>query len=181
MSNSGFLISFFVAERAEVKTRLRARLDELLDRDWELFAAMSSTRFAAQLFRSRTALYAIVLEASRFSRLGVRAVMLSISGSLSMSYCRSRTCVLCGEKFDFEHLLSCRSLGVDLAPAVSVLVDSEDWQGVAMILLSRFQVFVHAIRSGEVTLEEAELFEMLNTDDATPDEPVSLVECNWFV
>jgi hypothetical protein len=62
-----------------------------------------------------------------------------------------------------------------------VLVDSEDWQGVAMILLSRFQVFVHAIRSGEVTLEEAELFEMLNTDDATPDEPVSLVECNWFV
>jgi hypothetical protein len=39
---------------------------------------------------------------------------------------------------------------------------SEDWRGAASLLLSRFQVFLHAVRAREVTAEESELFELLN-------------------
>jgi hypothetical protein len=46
----------------------------------------------------------------------------------------------------------------------------EDWRAAALLLLSRFQVFIHAARAGEVTAEENELFDLLNDWVMSEDE-----------
>ncbi len=161
---------FYLCDQSRFRAALAARRDQSLDSDWDMFSSMSSTRFAASIFCSRSALYLTVLESSRLSRLGARAVMLSISGALSLSYLRSRSCSFCGTRFDFEHFLSCRHLGVALEHRLSYAIFREDWRGAAVILLSRFQVFIHAIRAGEVTAEESELFNLV--DDLCAQEEV---------
>jgi hypothetical protein len=122
---------------------------------------MSSTAFAAATFRSRRVLQSILREASGFGRLGVRAVLLIITGSLSVSYLQSRFCV-CGAKFSFEHFLSCPTLGCPLSHVLSAAIDNQDWKEAAIVLLSRFEVFLHAVRGGELSIEESDLFDSLN-------------------
>jgi hypothetical protein len=50
------------------------------------------------------------------------------------------------------------------------LVVWEEWREVALLLLSRFQVFIHAARAGEVTSEENGLFDLLNDWVESEDE-----------
>jgi hypothetical protein len=45
---------------------------------------------------------------------------------------------------------------------VAAAVENKDWQEVSVILLSRFEVFLHLHRGGHFTDEESELFEALN-------------------
>jgi hypothetical protein len=94
--------------RGVLADSLQAHVDSL----WQQFSVMSSTAFAATVFLTPRGLYSSVLEASKFGILGVRAVVLAITGSLSVSYDRSRLCH-CGEKFSFDHFLSCPLLGPD--------------------------------------------------------------------
>jgi hypothetical protein len=47
-------------------------------------------------------------------------------------------------------------------PSFRLAVDSRDWREAAIIVLSRFEVYIHAIRAGEVRPEESELFDLLN-------------------
>jgi hypothetical protein len=149
---------FFEYDRPAVRSRLIARKNALNDDDWRLFSVMDSTSFAASLFESRPALHSVLTEVSKFSKLGVRAVMLSLSGSLALSYDRSRLCI-CGGRLNCEHFLTCASLGSDLVPGLRLLVKAEDWSEVSVILLTRFYVYIHAIRGGELTAEENELFD----------------------
>jgi hypothetical protein len=132
---------------------------------------MDSTRFVASLFQSCSAVHSTLYEASRFSKLAVCAVMLSLSGSLSLSYSHSRSCI-CGGRLNCEHFLSCSSLGHDLIPTVRLLVQAADWRELTMVLLTRFYVFVQAIRGGELSNEESELFDTLF---ASPSVDVTLV------
>jgi hypothetical protein len=128
---------------------------------------MRSTSTAATIFSSRQAFHSTVLEASKFGALGVRAVLLSVTGSLSLSYAKSRLCV-CGEKFTFEHFLSCSFLGRSMRPTLELFVAHEEWKDASIALLSRFEVYLHAVRGGELRAEECELFsalhESLNVD-----------------
>jgi hypothetical protein len=158
----GLLKDFFACDRVAFKSSLQVRLASQLDADWAAFSSMSSTRFASNVFGSRQAFYSTALEASRLSKLGVRVFMLFISGSLSLSYCRSRICFACGSKSDFEHLLTCQALGANLVSLLRLHVLNEDWKSAAYLVISRFQVFVHGFRAGEILSEEAELFEFLN-------------------
>jgi hypothetical protein len=149
---------------------VRAELEEsravVKGEEWVQFASMSSTSYAASIFQSPSAFYCTVFEASKLSRLGVRALLLSVTGSLSLSYCKSRNCLLCGSKFSFEHFLECDVLGPCAAPSLAAFVQAKDWFGAARLILSRFQVFVHAIRGGELSSEESELFEALDREDS---------------
>jgi hypothetical protein len=166
---------FFVCDQSAFRSALEARRLRLLDEDWVTFQTMSSTRFAASLFRSRVAVYNVALEASRLSRLGVRVFFLAISGALSLSYVKSRSCTLCNVRFDFEHFLSCEALGAGLTQRFSCLVDEEDWRGIASLIISRFHVFIHAVRAGEITADESALFEALDawsSENAEDDEVV---------
>jgi hypothetical protein len=147
--------------RAVVRGRESARRDA----DWLTFSTMSSTTMAARIFESREALYGALLEASKFGSLGVRAFLLAITGSLSVSYAKSRFC-FCGCKFTFEHFLSCPLLGSCALPSLCSAVHEKDWRGAAVVILSRFEVYVHYLRGGELRDEEADLFSLLN-------EPVS--------
>ncbi len=47
---------------------------------------------------------------------------------------------------------------------------SSDWRGVVDLLLGRFQVFVHAVRGGELSAEESELFNLLDQSYTTVSE-----------
>jgi hypothetical protein len=157
----GLLEFFYKCDLPLFRSSLVSRRELGQDSDWEIFSSMPSTRFAASIFCSRKAVYFTVMEASRLSRLAVRVILLAVSGSLSMSYMRSKVCHVCGERFDFEHFLSCRHLGVALEHRLAYLVMCEEWREAAFLLLSRFQVFIHAARAGEVTSEENELFDLL--------------------
>jgi hypothetical protein len=167
----GVLNLFF----AENPSAVRAELEEVRvarrAEDWAQFASMKSTSFAATIFQSPGALYSVLFEASKISRLGVRAALLSITGTLSLSYCRSKCCTLCGSCFSFEHFLECDVLGPCVAaPTLLACVDAKDWPGAARLLLSRFEVFVHAIRGGELSPEESELFDSLVQLDVSGDD-----------
>jgi hypothetical protein len=122
---------------------------------------MPLTSFISSILGSRESLHQIVFEASRFSLLGVRAVVLSFSGALSLSYCKTRFSLLCGEKFTCEHLFSCAQLGAPISHVFSACIDARDFQGAARVVLSRFEVFLHSVR-GDLPLEEQELFDRLN-------------------
>jgi hypothetical protein len=138
--------------------------------DWALFAGMKSTSFAASIFQSPGAFYSTLFEASKLCRLGVRAVLLSITGTLSLSYCKSKCCVLCGSRFSFEHLLSSDVLGPCVAPTLAAFVHAKDWSGAPRLILSRFEVFIHAVCGGEMSIEEAELFEALTHVESSRDD-----------
>jgi hypothetical protein len=163
---------FFEYDRVCVRATLLDRKKAQDDQDWEAFKEMASTKFAASLFQSRQALQAILLEASKFSKLAVRALMISMSGSLSMSYDRSRICI-CGGRLNFEHFLTCEMLGVDLVPSLRILVATEDWREVTIVLLSRFHVYLHAIRDGALTSEESELFDQVFAPDSVEVAPIA--------
>ncbi len=157
-------------DRNSVRAKLLEKKSAQDDRDWLLFSEMESTKFAASLFQSRSAVYSILFEASKFTKLGVRAVMLSLSGALSFSYSNSRSCV-CGSRLSCEHFLTCPSLGHDLVPLFRSLVESGDWREISVLLLTRFHVYLHAIRGGELTRDENDLFDCLFadvSDDVTP-------------
>jgi hypothetical protein len=131
-----------------------------LDSDWSQFSSMASTSFASSLFGTRRALYLTFLEASKFGVLGVRAAALAVAGALSVSYNKSRFC-LCGEKFCFEHFLACSFLGHDVTRVLQSSVSDGNWEHVAVILLSRFEVYIHALREGVLRDEEVNLFSLL--------------------
>jgi hypothetical protein len=137
---------------------------------------MSSTAFAASIFPSRLALYDTVLEASKFGALGVRASLLSLTGSLKVSYAKSRLCV-CGTKFTCEHFLSCSLLGRNVTCLLKLAVEQKDWRGAAIVLLSRFEVYLHAIRGGELRNDECDLFSALNEVMVADEFPGSIIEC----
>jgi hypothetical protein len=59
-------------------------------------------------------------------------------------------------------------------PAINPLHWNEDWRGSAFLIISRFQVFIHAFRAGELTTDENELFSFL--DDAILEQGVSVVD-----
>jgi hypothetical protein len=149
---------FFAADMAQVRAELEARRVSRVEENWRLFSSMSSTSFAASIFSYPAAFYSSAFEASKFGRLGVRAFLLCVTGTLSLSYCKSKMCVLCGDRFSFEHLFTCDELGPPAAASLRTFIHAKDWKGCAMFILSRFEVFVHAIRGGELSEEESDLF-----------------------
>jgi hypothetical protein len=154
----GFPDLFFASDMARVRTDLEARRVARVGEHWGLFSSMSSTSFAASIFSSPASFHSTAFEASKSGRLGVRAFLLCVTGTLSLSYCKSKMCTLCGDRFSFEHLLSCDFLGPPAAVSLRAFVEAKDWKGCAVFILSRFEVFVHAIRGGELSDEESELF-----------------------
>jgi hypothetical protein len=163
---------FFEYERAAIRSALVDKKAAQNDQDWLLFSEMSSTRFAASLLSSRQAVYSVLLEASKLSKLGVRALMLALSGTLTLSYAKSRFC-FCGGRSNFEHFLSCEGMGPNLVPTVQLLVQRECWKDLALLLLSRFHVFLHATRGGEMSSEESELFAQVFHVDEVDVAPVA--------
>jgi hypothetical protein len=127
------------------------------------------------VFSSRTAFHNTVLEASKYGALGVRAALLSITGSLSVSYAMSWFCV-CGCKFSFEHFLSCPSLGSCTLPTLELAVAREDWKGASVVILSRFEVYFHAGRGGELRTDECDLFSALNESLCSDEELGFVIE-----
>jgi hypothetical protein len=157
-------------DRNCVKAKLLEKKTAQDERDWLLFSEMDSTRFAASLLQSRSAVNSVLFEASKFTKLGVRAVMLSLSGSLSFSYSNSRSCV-CGSRLSCEHFLTCSLLGHDLVPQFRSLVERKEWSEISALLLTRFHAYLHAVRGGQLTSDENELFDCLfavESDDVTP-------------
>jgi hypothetical protein len=163
---------FFEYERVTIRSALVDRKAAQNDQDWLLFSEMDSTRFAASLLPSRHAVFSVLLEASRLSKLGVRALMLIFSGSLTLSYTGSRFC-FCGGRSSFEHFVSCDSLGPNLVPTVQLLVQRESWKDLSVLFLSRFHVFLQATRGGQLTIEESELFDQVFHVDDVDVTPVA--------
>jgi hypothetical protein len=168
----GLVDVFFEKELSIVRGHIFESRQARKESDWADFSIMSSTTCAAAIFGSPDKFYGLMLEVSRYGRTGVRAVLLVISGALSLSYCKTRICVLCGDtsSYSFAHFLSCQTLGPHLTQSLMLCVESDDLRGAATLLLSRFQVFVHAVRGSELTDDEEELFSMLNEIDAGENE-----------
>ncbi len=168
----GLVDVLFEGEMRLVRARVLEGRNAREASNWEVFSSMRSTTFAASTFGSPTVVYNVLLEVSRFGRTGVRAILLAISGALSLSYCKSRTCLLCGDtsSYSFQHFLSCEALGSCLVQPLSVFISEEDWRGAATLLLSRFQTFVHATRDGVLTDDEVELFSLLNEVGSDEDD-----------
>jgi hypothetical protein len=137
------------------------RLDTL-DSTWDTFSRMSSTKLVAELVGNRRNFYEVSLTASRLSRLGLRVFLLAVTGSLAQSYLRSRACTVCGVNFTFEHFASCSALGQDLLPLLSLARESEDWEQFILLIVSRFQVFLHFHRGGICDQDETDLFTALD-------------------
>jgi hypothetical protein len=133
---------------------------------WETFARMSSTRAFASLVGGEAAFHELALEASRRSRLGLRVFLLSITGSLSLSYTRTRFCSGCGEICSFEHFISCPAMGDALGPLMAEYVAAGEWKLFVDLLLGRFEVFIHLIRGGQLLAEESELFDALHFESS---------------
>jgi hypothetical protein len=150
--------------RGVLATLRQTQMDSL----WQQFSSMPSTAFAASVFSSPRGFYSSLLEASKFGLLGVRAVVLAVTGSLSVSYDRSRFCHR-GEKFTFCHFLGCSLLGPGRSDSLRLAVECEDWRSVALTVLSRFELYLHISRSGHFR-EEQELFSLLARDES--DSPV---------
>ncbi len=155
---------YSVSDRGEAAGALEAALHRSLDSSWDTFARMSSTKFAASILADRHAFHQVSLASSRFSRLGLRVFLLAITGSLAQSYLGSRACHSCGTQFSFQHFLTCPTLGADLEPVLRSAVSNEDWGRVALIVLGRFQVFIHFYRGGVCDSDETALFEALNDE-----------------
>jgi hypothetical protein len=151
---------FEASDMAGVRAALAVRSEARRESEWAQFVAMKSTSFAAGVFESPNAYYSTLLEASKLGSLGVRATLLAVTGSLTVSYCKSRFCC-CGEKFTFHHFLSCGFLGPDRSPSLWLAIECQDWREAALLILSQFEVFVHAYRGGELYPEEIELFSSL--------------------
>jgi hypothetical protein len=151
----------FDCDLAKVKEAHQAMRDIALDEAWSRFSEMPSTSYAASIFESRSAVFQVLHEASTFSRLGVRAAMLAMSGSLAMSYTGLKVCTSCGVRFDFVHFLSCPALGSPLSPTLTSCVENKDWAEAANLILFRFQVFLHYVKGGNLSADETELFDAL--------------------
>ncbi len=63
----------------------------------------------------------------------------------------------------------CRTQSIRLA------VEREDWQDVVVTILSRFEVYLHALRGGSLRDDEADLFVHLNSvvTGSQPEEGLS--------
>jgi hypothetical protein len=151
----------FVSDAGKVRDAHQVAKEAVLDEAWTRFTEMSSTAYAASLFETRWAVYQVLREASTLSRLGVRASMLAISGSLALSYTGRRDCGKCGCRFTFEHFLQCPELGTPREHTLVAAVGNKDWPGAACVILSRFEVFMHLVKGGNFSADEAELFESL--------------------
>jgi hypothetical protein len=154
--------AFECGSMAEVRSVIATSRDTRLASSWAAFESMRSTAFAASLIGSPVALSSILQEASKFGRLGVRAILLTFTGSLPISYDKSRLCV-CGEKFSFQHFCGCSVIGPCRTQSIRLAVEREDWQDVVVTILSRFEVYLHAIRGGSLRDDEADLFVHLNS------------------
>jgi hypothetical protein len=161
--------AFDTRDMSEVCDTLATSRAARHDAEWETFATMPSTGFAASLFASPSALYSTMLELSRFGALGVRVGALAIAGALLVPYSKSRFC-FCGQKFSFAHFLDCGVLGPCRSQSLCLAVDCGDWREAASIILSRFELYIHLERGGELRAEERELFELLNAVTVGSDE-----------
>ncbi len=85
-----------------------------------------------------------------------------MSGSLGLSYHQARSCLHCGVHLSFEHFLSCSHLGPTLVHTLRSSITNRDWRGAAVLILGRFEVFIHSIRCGQLSPDEVELFDALN-------------------
>jgi hypothetical protein len=152
----------FSDDETEIRAAHAARRLSLMEEAWDQFSSMPSTSHAAFVFGSREAVFNVVSEASRVSKLGVRALVLAMSGSLFLSYVGRRDCPDCGVRANFEHFMACPALGVPIQAMLTSCLENRDWKGSAIILLGRFEVFLHRFKGGNFTVEEADLFEALN-------------------
>jgi hypothetical protein len=148
----------FCTDRGQVKGILNDRGSQDLDSAWEQFARMPSTKSIATLVGSCENFFQGALTASRFSKLGVRVFILSVTGCLAQSYLKTRTCPPCGEKFDFDHLLSCPVLGESIYPTLFQACQQCEWESFVEILFLRFHVFLHYYKDGVLGDEENNLF-----------------------
>jgi hypothetical protein len=76
---------FLTTDRATAKDMLRVAKEKALDSSWEAFARMPSTALVASMVGDREGFFSVAHEASRTSQLGLRAFLLSVSGSLAQS------------------------------------------------------------------------------------------------
>ncbi len=146
---AGLETAFAARDMTVVRGVIATSSSAAQDSEWVTLSSMPSTAFADSLFRSPSALFDTMLELSRFGSLGVRIGALTLTGALSTSYAKSRRCV-CGTKFSFSHFLECSALGPCRSHSLRHAVDFEEWRDVASIILSRFEVYLHAIRGGEL-------------------------------
>jgi hypothetical protein len=156
---------FRLSGTPEADAALGEQRERALVGAWETFSRMSSTCAFATLVGGGAAFRELALEASRRSRLGLRIFLLVASGSLSMSYFRSRHCPGCGDLCTFVHFVECSSLGANLKPLLSQYAAEEKWKEFIDLLLSRFMVFVHLVRGGQLSVEENDLFDALCKED----------------
>jgi hypothetical protein len=153
---------FLEPDKGVVMSQLEGKKSEGQDEAWASFASMSSTKELAQLVGNRTGFYELAKAASSFSRLGLRVFLLTISGSLAQSYLKSRSCPHCGVPFSFAHFISCSALGQDLQSTLAELIHEEEYERAVVIIFSRFQVFIHLHRGGQLSSDENDLFELVD-------------------
>jgi hypothetical protein len=145
-------------DKNRVSGLLETRRLRDLDSVWEQFARMASSKSIVTLLGNRENFFQAALTASRFSKLGVRVFILAVTGCLAQSYIKTRTCPPCGEKYDFDHFLSCPALGDPIYLALSQACQRKDWDCFVEVLFLRYHVFLHYFRGGEFDDEESDLF-----------------------
>jgi hypothetical protein len=153
---------FLSTDSVVANDKLRAVREKSLDSAWEAFSRMPSTCLVASMLGGREGFSKTTVAASEVSRLGLRVFLLATTGSLAQSYIRTRSCHSCGVSFDFAHFLSCPFLGEDLRPRLMDSGAREEWKEFAMLVLGRFQTFIHFHRGGHSDVDEADLFSALN-------------------
>jgi hypothetical protein len=166
----GFPALFLEPDRGLVTQQLDAALHSELDATWVTFSEMTSSRALATLLGGRESFLGAAQAASRFSRLGLRIFLLAGTGSLAQSYIKSRDCPQCGVRFSFEHYLSCPALGPELLSSLETYVATDDFDRFSVVILSRFQVFLHCFRGGQVSKDEDELFTSLDDHVSSQDQ-----------
>jgi hypothetical protein len=157
---------FLATDRSMAVEQLETWRETKLDSEWDTFSRMSSTATAASILGNRVAFHKATREASRFSRLGLRVFLLAITGSLAQSYLKSRSCSSCGVQFSFAHFLTCPLLGEDMTPSLVRSCEEEDWKHFSLLVLTRFQTFLHFYREGRCDADEVELFSALGAADS---------------
>jgi hypothetical protein len=153
---------YSVSDKGKVTGLLWGVRQGTLDGTWDTFARMPSTRLVASLVGDRGNFYEVSLAASKLSRLGLHIFLLAVTGSLAQSYLKARVCYNCGEKYTFEHFISCPFLGPDLLPLFKQAGDSQDWDAFVSLVVSCFQVFLHSHRGGVCEQDELDLFVALD-------------------
>ncbi len=152
--------AFFLTDKAEFRSQLRAYNDVELEFRWNEFCLQRSTRFTGELFGCHTRFFAFMQHISCRSSFALRLFMLIFTGALSMSYSKRHECSVCSQvTFSAEHFFVCPRLGSNLLAEVRRLCAGEQWQELSDLCLLRFRVYRLLLPDPSLSTDESCLFD----------------------